>query len=217
MTIPRPHDQPISTYASADEALETFTVRLPRWPIFELLRRNPLVRTSDRIQALVSALAVVVVLLSVPVAAAVGTAVYDSRRDVYAEQAHSRHLITATITDDTGAPKISRANTAMMKARWSAAGAEHTGAVEAPSATESGDTVAIWVDNNGELADEPTPTNRAAVDAVTAALFILAGVTAAAAILLAATRAVCDRIRAIRWQHDLDTLVGGGGHSTSQP
>ena len=213
MIVPRPHDRPISTHPMADEALETFTVRLPRWPIFGLFGRNPLLRASDRIEALVLALAVMVLLLAVPV----GTAVHDSRRDVYAQQHHTRHLVTATITDDTAAQNISRTNTATMAARWSAAGAEHTGPVTAQSATKPGDHVAIWVDNNGALTDEPTPTTRAGVDAVTATLVMWAGVTAAAAILLAGTRAVCDRIRATRWQHAIDTLIGRDGHQPSQP
>ena len=34
-----------------------------------------------------------------PITAAVGTAVYDSSRHVYAEQAHTRHTVTATVTD----------------------------------------------------------------------------------------------------------------------
>jgi|tagenome__1003787_1003787.scaffolds.fasta_scaffold20988351_4 hypothetical protein len=216
MTIPRPHDRPISTHTRADDALETFTVRLPR-SVFGLFRRNPLLRASDRVEALVVALAVMVSLLAVPVAAAVGTAVHDSRRDVYAAQHHTRHLVTATITDDTAAHNISRTNTATMAARWSAAGAEHTGAITAQSATKPGDHVAIWVDNNGAATDESTPTTRAGVDAVTAALFTLAGVIVGAAILLAATQAVCDRIRAIRWQHAIDTLIGRDEHTPSKP
>ena len=116
MTVPRPHDRPISTHPMADEALGTFTVRLPQWPIFGLFRRNPLLRASDRIEALVLALAVMVLLLAVPVAATVGTAVHDSRRDVYAQQHHTRHLVTATITDDTAAQNISRTNTTTMPA-----------------------------------------------------------------------------------------------------
>jgi hypothetical protein len=217
MTLPRPHDRPVSTHATADVAFETFTVRLPRWPILGLFRRNPLLRASDRIEALVLALAVLVSLLAVPVAAAVGTAVYDSRRDVYAEQAHTRHVVTATITDDAAAQKISRTNTATMQARWSAAGAEHTGAVKAPSETKPGDRVAIWVDNNGELTGEPTPTTRAAVDAVKAAVAMWASVAAAAAVLFTGTRAMCDRIRITGWQHGIDTLLGRGGHKPSQP
>ena len=161
MIVPRPHDRPISTDAAADEAFYTFTIGLPRWPIFGLFRRNPLLRASDRIEALVVAVAVMVSLLTVPVAAAVGAAVHDSRRDVYAQQHHTRHLVTATITDDTAAQNISRTNPVTMAARWTAAGAEHTGAVEAQSATNPGDHLAIWVEDNGTLTGEPTPTSRA--------------------------------------------------------
>ena len=216
MIVPRPHDRPISANTKADEALETFTLRLPQWRIFTLFRRNPLLRASDRIEALALAVAVMVSLLAIPVAAVVGTAVHESRRDVYAAQHHTRHLATATVIEGTAAQNISRTNTATMAARWTAAGAEHTGAVEAPSTTKPGDNLAIWVDNNGELTDEPTPTTHAGVEAVTAALFTLAGVIAAATILSAGTRAVCDRVRAIRWQQAIDTLIGRDGHRPSQ-
>ncbi|MET0993627.1 MAG: hypothetical protein ABWY20_05890, partial [Mycobacterium sp.] len=69
--------------------MDTFTVRLPRWPVLlRLAGRGPLVRTIDRIEALVLVLAVVVSLIAAPIAAAVGTAVYDSSRQAYAEHAH---------------------------------------------------------------------------------------------------------------------------------
>ena len=214
----RPHDQRGAIHWRTNEAaMDTFTVRLPRWPIFGLFRRNPLIRASDRFEALVMALAVMVSLLAVPVAASVGTAIHDSRRDVYAQQHHNRHLVTATITDDTAAQNISRTNTATIAARWSAAEAEHLGAVTAQSATEPGDQVAIWVDDSGALTDEATPTTRVGVDAVTAALFMWAGVTAAAAILLAGTWAVGDRIRVSRRQQAIDTLAGRDGHKPRQP
>ena len=43
----------------ADEAvMDTLTLRLPRWPVLlRLLGRDPLVRTTDRIEALVLVLA----------------------------------------------------------------------------------------------------------------------------------------------------------------
>jgi hypothetical protein len=217
MIPPRPHDRRVDATATADEPFQTFTIGLPRWTIFGLFCRNPLLRATDRIEALATAVAVMVSLLTIPVAAALGTAVHDSQREAYAQQHHSRHLVTATITDDTAAQSISRTNTVTMAARWSAAGAEHSGAVTAQSASKPGDHVTIWVDNNGALTDEPTPTTRAGVDAVTAALFTWAAVTVTATILLAAVRAVCDRIRAIGWQHATDTLVGRDGHKPSQP
>jgi hypothetical protein len=59
----------------------------------------------------------------------------------------------------------------------------------------------------------PTPTSRAAVEAVTGALVIWISVAAIAATVFTATRAICDRIRFTGWQHDLDSLAGNGdGH-----
>ncbi len=206
-----PHDQRGSAHLRADEtAMDTFTLRLPRWPVLlRLLGRDPLVRTTDRIEALVLVLAVVVSLLAVPIAAAVGTAVNDSRRHLYAEQADARHTVVATVAD-VPASQILRTGTTIVQARWTADGAEHTGTAKAQSTTKTGDPIEIWVDNNGAQAPAPTPTTRAAVEAVTGALAIWICVAATAATLFTLTRAVCDRIRFTGWQHDLEHLVGNG-------
>ncbi len=210
----RPNDQRGAIQWRADEAaMDTFTLRLPRWPILlRLLGRDPLVRTTDRIEALVFVLAVVVSLLAAPFTAAAGTAVYDSSRHIYAEQAHTRHTVTATVTD-VPATQILRTGTITVSARWIAGGAEHTGAVETQSTTKTGDTSEIWVDGTGAQVPAPTPTTRAAAEAAMGALVMWICVAAIAATLFTATRAVCDRIRFTQWQHDLDNLVGNGdGH-----
>ena len=194
--------------------MDTFTVRLPRWPVLlRLAGRDPLVRTIDRIEALVLVLAVAVLLLAIPIAAALGTAVYDSSRHIYAEQAHTRHTVAATVTDVPASRQILRTGATTVSARWTAAGAEHTGTVEAQSTAKTGDTLEIWVDTNGAQVPAPTPTTRAAAEAAMGALVIWIIVAAFAATLFTATRAACDRIRFTGWQHDLDSLVGNGdGH-----
>jgi hypothetical protein len=194
--------------------MDTLTLRLPRWPVLlRLLGRDPLVRTADRIQALVLVLAVVVSLLAIPIAAAVGTAVHDSRRHLYAEQAVTRHNVAAKVTDVPASQQVLPTDTITVPVRWSAAGAEHTGALMAQSTTKTGDPIEIWVDNSGAQVPAPTPTIFAAVEAVTGALVIWICVAATAATLSTLTRAVCDRIRLTGWQHDLDSLVGNGdGH-----
>lgn len=217
MIVPRPHDRPVGTAAEADEVLETFRIGLPRWPVFEAFRRNPLLRASDRIEAAAMAVAVIVSLLAISVACALGTAVHDAQRATYAQQHHSRQPVTATITDDPAAHKISRTNTVTMTARWSAAGAEHTGAVTTHTAAKPGDHVTIWVDNTGALTDEPTPASRAEIDAVTAALFAWTAVTTTASLLLGAVRVLCNRIRAIGWQNGIDALISHEGHKPRQP
>src|SRR6476661_9237263 len=124
--------------------MDTFALHLPRWPaVVRLLGRGPLVRATDRIESLVVVLAVVVSLVTIPIAAAVGTAAYDSRRAGYAEQADTRHTVAATVTD-VPASQIVRTGTTTVVARWTAAGADHTGTLSAQSTTKIGDTIEIW-------------------------------------------------------------------------
>jgi hypothetical protein len=53
--------------------METFTLDLPRW-MRRIREHNPLLRTSDRIEALTLVVAVVVAVLAAPFAGAVATA-----------------------------------------------------------------------------------------------------------------------------------------------
>ena len=220
MTTPHPHDRPVSAHWPTDDATtDTFTVRLPRWPtLLRLLGRDPLIRTSDRIEALALVLAVVISLIAVPIAAAVGTEIHDSRRLVYAEQIHTHHTVTATITADNSAQEDWPINTVTVTARWSVNGSEHTDEAKATSTAKTGDPIEIWVDQNGAQTPVPTPTAFAAVEAVTGAFIIWMCVAAAAATLFYITRAMCHRVRLTGWQHDLDRLVGhGDGHTTTKP
>ena len=76
--------------------MQTFTIGLGRSWWVRLLGRNPLVRTSDRIEVMVLALAVLLTVVAVPIAGAIGTSVYDAHTRVYAEEAQTRHQVTAT-------------------------------------------------------------------------------------------------------------------------
>ena len=182
----------MKAHSLAEEAvMDTFFVaRLPKWSIV-LFGRNPLVRTSDWVEALVLVLTVFVSLLAVPIACAVGTAVHDSHQQLYAEQAQTRHTVTATVTDDNAAQQDSPTNMITVRDRWSGAG----------------------VNNDGSPADTPTSSSRAAVDAVRAAVATWLTVATAAAVPFALTRIVLDRVRNKAWQLGIDNLVGGDGHT----
>ena len=79
--------------------MQTFTIGLGhRWWTL-VFGRNPLVRPSDRIEFLVLSFAVLVTVVAIPVAAAIGTSVHDARAWVYAEEALTRHQVTATATE----------------------------------------------------------------------------------------------------------------------
>ena len=167
-----PHDQRgTAHWGTENAAMDAFTLRLPRWPVLlRLLGRDPLVRTTDRIEALVSGAGCRGVAACHP----------DRRRRRHRglrfpprglrRADHTRHTRGRDGHRRSCLAEILRTGTATVAARWTAGGAEHTGAVKAQSATKTGDTVAIWVDDNGAQAAAPTPTTRAAVEAATAAL-----------------------------------------------
>jgi hypothetical protein len=116
MTVPRPHDRPIGMQAAAGETLKPSRCGYRR-PVFGFAVILCYVLATDRSTG--EALAVMVSLLAVPVAAAVAPCFrFTPRRHA---QQHTRHLVTATITDDTAAQNISR-TTATIAARWSTAG-----------------------------------------------------------------------------------------------
>ncbi|KUI43333.1 hypothetical protein AU197_04465 [Mycobacterium sp. IS-1590] len=81
MYRPGGNDQPQTADRPGDDQdWVTFSLRPPRWPTLVRLRgRDPLVRSVDRIEALIMTLVVVMSLVAVPIAGAVGTALFDSR------------------------------------------------------------------------------------------------------------------------------------------
>ncbi|MEB3979727.1 hypothetical protein OQ968_00420 [Mycobacterium sp. 663a-19] len=207
MITPRHDDRRRGARARDDHAaMETFTVPLPRRLLVRLFGLNPLIRPSDRLEALILVLAVALSLVTVPIAAAVGTSVHDSRRSVYAEQAQTRRPVTATVIGDSHPRRNLESPTVTVPARWFAAGTEHTGDVVAPLGVKVGEEIEIWVDQEGAAVGKP---ERTAVDeAVAFAMAIWWTVSLSAVALFGGARIALDRRRAANWQRDFDRLVG---------
>jgi hypothetical protein len=200
------------------EAMEPLEIRLPRWPfVLRLFNRAPLVRSIDRVEAFAVALAIVVAVLAVPISAAVGTAVHDSRSHLYAEQNDTRHPVSARVSAVPDSRPLSRTGTITVPVEWWHGNTHRTGRLQTQSTVAAGDSVDLWVDADGAQVLPPTSPSRAVVEAVTAAVGIWLGVAAGAALLSVVVQFGCDCIRSTRWQHDLDSLVDGGGHTTSHP
>jgi hypothetical protein len=209
------HQRSTGDRLGEDAAMDTFTVRLPRWRSMRLFGRNPLIRAGDRVEALVVVFAVVVVLLAAPIAAAVGTAVYDSRSHLYAQQAQNSHVVTAVVTDHKVTHRKALGQTVTVLARWFAAGTEHTGSVSAPPGVKTGDSIDIWVVEDGSHVGPPPKT--AYDEAVAFASLTWLGAAIAAQALIAGTRTFLNRARHARWQKDFDNLVVDGDGHTGQP
>ncbi|KUI30347.1 hypothetical protein AU196_24470 [Mycobacterium sp. IS-1742] len=213
-----PAPRPDTSHPGRGDTMEPFEIRVPRWPILvRLVDRGPLVRTTDRVEALVVVVAFVVSVLALPIAAAIGTATHDSRSHFYADQHATRHQVTATVTDVPESRSFTRTGMITVPVEWWDGDIRRTDTVQAHGSVDPGDTVGLWVGQDGAQVLAPEPASRAAVEAVAGAVAIWVSVAAGAAILSALVQMICDRIRAAAWQHELDTWVDGGGHTTSHP
>ena len=176
---------------------DTYTLRLPQWT-------KP---TSDRVDRLVLTVAILVTLLAVPIAGGVGLAVYDANREAYVQQSLTRQAVTATVVDGTAQPDLRR-NTVRVTVEWQWAATQHTGTLRVSPTVRTGDTVEIWVDENGSMVGKPKPVSTATFDAGVVAVAAWLAVAAASAFAVSAVRALQARLRDEAWQRDIDRLLG---------
>jgi hypothetical protein len=172
------------------------------WPDANLLRRR-----SDRIQAIVVAVAVITFLVGAPLLGLLaghwaGSAAFRVERDQQAtwRQVPAVLLAKAGPAMGTGYGGISVAS---VRARWTAPdGQVRSGEVAAPPGTAAGRTVRVWVDRTGELTGPPLREDQVTGQAVLAA--VTAPLTLGAILLCTATLIIqaLDRRRMNAWDAD---------------
>lgn len=192
--------------------METFTLDPRRWRVARLVGRNPLIRRSDRVEALVVLVALLASLLAVPLTAVAGAAVFGARERIYAQEAHERHRVTATVTDTV----LEGSGTTVVRAKWPASAGEHSGTFELARSAKAGQTFDIWVGPDGRAELPPTPKWHAAFDAVVTAGVALLIAGFALATLVAAVCVRLDRVRDAAWERGIRSLVEDGGRTNRQ-
>ncbi|WNG87577.1 hypothetical protein C6A87_028280 [Mycobacterium sp. ITM-2016-00317] len=170
----------------------------------------------DRIEAALLVLAVAMSLFALPIAAAAGTAVYDSLRHSHVEQTANRQMVEATVGEVS--VRGDRTRRADVPATWIVGGVQHSGTVRAPATVEPGDTVEVWVDEAGRQVPAPASVGSAPAQAVTTSVLIWAGAVVVAASMFGIGRALCSRARDTRWDSGLHKLAdSGGGPARDRP
>jgi hypothetical protein len=166
-----------------------------------------LLRRADRVEALVTLVALIVSLVVIPVAGAVAMLVYDVRDSRYAQEAHERHTVVATVLETDGA------GSTVVQARWPVAAGERTGPLQLTTEAKVGERTAIWVDKDGNPVAPPTPIWHALGDAYGTALAILLFVGVALTSLVAGIRSRLQRARDAQWDREIRCLQEDGGRT----
>jgi hypothetical protein len=187
------------------------------WWILRACGRNPLVRRIDRLELLIVALGILVVVVAAACAGALGTAVHDARSRVYIAQAQTRHTVTASAIDDSTIVLGVDDNMATrVNARWQVNGTEHADSLNWDHVVKTGDPLTSWVDRDGNRVDAPTPISQAGVDAVGVGYVAWQSLVLAAAVLICWGRSRLDRRRDSAWERDIRCLIDDDGGRTNR-
>lgn len=178
--------------------------------LLQALGRNPLVRSSDRIEAALTVLAYLVAVLAVPVACAVGTAVHDSQTTYLTEARAARDQVMATVTADSVALDAPYSAGTLTAVHWTTGFDTHADCVYSQQWRKAGDTMTIWVDHLGSLTSPPPNPSETVLAAVMMALMVWAGAAAAVAAMVALVRYRLNQRRYYSWERELEQLPGNG-------
>ncbi|PBC40086.1 hypothetical protein CJ179_33935 [Rhodococcus sp. ACS1] len=180
---------------------------------------NRLMRGSDRLESMLVLFVVALILILVPLAAAFGTATNTRLNDQSRADRETRHQIAAVLLADatvnladttpaTGA-------TGQAPAQWAANGTTHTGVVQTGPETKAGQTISIWIDPDGNLADAPKTGTENGLEAVGAALALWTISATACLAVLMGIRWAEARYRLSQWDREWRNLGKAPGWPVS--
>jgi hypothetical protein len=196
--------------------MDSFVIRPTTWPVLRVFSRNTLVRTSDRIDAAMIPLAVVLVAVAAACAGAFGTIVHDVAARTYLEEAKTRHIVVATAVGDSAKGFTADPTAADVYARWRVNGVDHLDLITWDRAVKADAPLQIWVDADGNRVDQPTPVAIAGPDAVLFAAVAWWVVVLATAQTVGVVRAHMARVRDAQWDREIRSLVEDDGGRTSR-
>jgi hypothetical protein len=167
--------------------------------------KNPLRRRSDRIEAVVLWCGLVVAMLLIPVAAAVGTGVGNASAESAARQRAVLHQVTATALEDAATVVSSAPGDALSQAMVSyvdANGFPREGMTSVVIGTKAGDKVTIWLDHSANIVRTPRSGADSSAFGTSVGFLTLAGSWLLLWGLVRLARVPLDRRRARDWDTD---------------
>jgi hypothetical protein len=177
-----------------------------RWYL-RALDRNPLIRISDRLEALTFVVLFAVTLLAIPFATQFGHHTYDHTVLLANEEAQSRHSVQAVVVrGSTGLP-TDFDNPANVTVQWRDGAQQRTEQIVSPGSVQTGADVTVWLDEKGKVVPAPLTARDASVSAVSVAWTVWMMVAVFGGLAALGIRRSLDRSRAKAWERALQLLA----------
>jgi hypothetical protein len=180
---------------------------------------NPLLRWTDRVEASVTLVAIVLALVVFPLCVAESAHVYRSHAQLYAAQTSTRHMVTAIVAATGEPPRQPHNTSSTVLAVWSVGAdgarggesqADHADWVTTERTVSDGDQIHLWLDDDGALVDPPTPVIQAGFDAIGVGVGIWCLTLLALGACGAVVRSPLKRIRQGQLDREIERFASGG-------
>jgi hypothetical protein len=165
--------------------------------------RNPLRRTSDRVEAFIFGGLIVVAAVGAPVGASVaGDWAHGQAARAAEVQRQTRHQVQAVLTEPphASAGGFSMNSTAPAQALWIAPnGVWRKGPITVPADSAKGTAITVWTDQAGDVTSAPLTPAQVADQGTFATLATVALVLVGCLLTALATRVLVNRHRMAAW------------------
>ncbi|MBY8861073.1 hypothetical protein K7711_31675 [Nocardia sp. CA2R105] len=171
--------------------------------------RNPLLRSSDRLQAVLRILAALVILAAVPVSCSFGTALYTQAVTQIKAGNAAQTAVTGTLEADPAdavSSTAARGSGVVVDEDWHAPvvwirdGKKDSATVMVPATARRGGQVQVWLGPDGRPSAGPLPTSAAAFRGIGSAVALLAVVVTAVVFATWGVDRLLDWRRSVRWE-----------------
>ena len=171
------------------------------------LGRNPVVRRSDRIEALAILTVLVLGILAIPFAAHVEDQTYRSHVHLAAEQSQTRHPVQAVVLEgSTGMPTDFDAPVSV-RVQWHEGARMRTEEIVSPGVVATGAPLTVWLDTAGRVVAAPLTPTDVRISAISVGWTVWVMITIAGALAAVGVRLRLDRHRAGAWDRALALLA----------
>ena len=180
-----------------------------------LTGRNPLLRRSDRLEALVVLLVAFIAIAALPTIVHYAKGARDERAREITAQAQSVHSVQATATADSTVPIVDDMSPVetTVPAQWTTQGfLNHTDTVKVDHFVRAGDRFTLWLDADEHPSAPPRDPSSALGEVVLAGFAVYCTIVALAGFLLLLVIETLNYFRRRTWDSHIRILVDNGGN-----
>ncbi|MFX0577901.1 hypothetical protein [Nocardia nepalensis] len=157
---------------------------------------NPLLRPSDRLEAVLRIVVALAVFIAIPIAGALGTAAYThAAARIRAEDA-AKSVVSAVITDE---PERAPSHQLEARVQWMHDGRPGTATMRVPIHAVPGDHVTVWLGQDGAPTAPPRHPGAAVLAGIGVGVVVLNGTWMVAWLLMQGTVWLLERRHWAGW------------------